>query len=215
MISQNNWGNIKTVTKNKWLGKVPHLPGDNKRFERFSEAKYGVRAISILIQKHFDSRGADTVEKIIAIYAPRGAENPHHDEYVHYVAAAVGVRPGEEIDVHRWEVMAPMVKAIAEFESDKGKLPRGYDRVIEAGVAISGILPPAKGLAQSRTMLGNAVGAVGGLGAPAAMAAQAMGVLTADTPWWIVAGAVTMVLVGTATVIWAYLDDRSRLRRAP
>jgi hypothetical protein len=213
-IRQNNWPNIKVSARNRWVGKMPLERGDDRRFERFEKPEHGVRACAMLLQRYFDTRGADTIEKVLAIYAPKGAENPSHDDYVAHVAQAVGVRPGEELDLHQWAVMAPMVRAIVEFEQGRANLPAGYQRVVEAGVAMSGILPPAKGLLQSRTMAGNAVAAVGGLGAPAAMAAQAMGVMTIDAPWWVVGGAVLMVLVGAATVLWAYLDDRARLRRS-
>jgi hypothetical protein len=214
-IRQNNWPNIKAVAKNKWVGKERHQKGDDRRFERFASAEHGVRAAAMLVQTYVDRREADTVAKILAIWAPSGAENPNHTAYVDYVADALGVDQDETIDVYQWEVMRPLLVAICEFEQGRKNLPAGYERTVEAGIVMAGILPPTKPITQSRTVAGVAGLATGGIGGGAGLVATALGTISGDAPWFVVAGVVVLTLAGAALVLFAYLDDRARLRRSP
>lgn len=212
-VRQNNWGNIKIAAKNKWVGKAPLERGDDRRFERFMTPQHGVRAIAMLLQKYQDDRGADTVAKLLAIWAPAGAENPAHEEYVEYVSDALGLDSEEQIDVHSWEIMRPLVQAICEFEQGRAALPDGYEAVIDAGIVMAGILAPAKPISKSRTMAGLAGLTTGSVGGGAGLVATALGVISGDAPWFVVAAVVLLTLAGAALVLFAYMDDRARLRR--
>lgn len=212
-VRQHNWGNIKVAAKNKWVGKAPLERGDDRRFERFEKPEHGVRAIAMLLQKYQDERGADTVAKLLAIWAPAGAENPAHAQYVDYVADALGIDPDEPIDVHAWDVMRPLVQAICEFEQGRAALPAGYEATIDAGVVMAGILSPAKPLQRSRTLGGLGIAATGSLSGGAGLVASALGMLSGDLPWYVVTAVVVLTLAGVGIVVGAYLDDRARMRR--
>jgi hypothetical protein len=153
-IRNNNPGNIEYNEKQKWQG----LAGTDGRFAKFTESKWGIRAMAKLIGNYQKLHGLDTIEKIIHRWAP-----PHENKtgiYADVVATAVGVDVNEAIDVHSEAVMLPLIKAMITMEN--GQQPYSDDQ-IKQGMTLAGIecLKTTKPLIKSRTMQGAAVAGVG------------------------------------------------------
>ncbi|MFU3805840.1 hypothetical protein ACM7G9_08965 [Pseudomonas aeruginosa] len=149
-VRNNNPGNIEHNPANKWVGILsPEKRNADQlaepRFEVFESPVYGFRALAVLMQNYQDRYGLNTVRKIINRWAPP-TENAT-GAYVSAVAAALGVRGDDVIDVHQYDYMRPLVQAIAEHETGKdprtGKLYRWDPAMIDEGLRRAGISRPA------------------------------------------------------------------------
>lgn len=110
----NNPGNIEK-SSTKWQGEVQ---GDDSRFVKFATYEDGVRAMQQNLLAYQDKRGINTVEGIIGRWAP-AKENGEAatTNYVKKVASALGVKPGDKIDLHDPETMQTVVKAMTAYEA--------------------------------------------------------------------------------------------------
>lgn len=162
----NNPGNIDHNPRNKWVGIMPlaqRSPAQLKepRFEIFESPVYGFRAIAVLLQTYQDKYGCNTVRKIIGRWAPTVENNT--DAYVAEVAKAVKVRADDEIDVHQYSYMRPLVEAIAIHETGKGY--KWDPKQIDEGIRRAGITKPAETVAKvpvtKETMGATATGGLG------------------------------------------------------
>lgn len=137
----NNPGNIDRNPKNKWLGTAPDQSSD-PRFVVFTDAKYGIRAIAKLMMSYQHDDNLHTVRGLILRWAPP-SENKSL-AYVNDVAADIGVKPTDIIDVDSMDVMLPLVKAIITHENGENPYPDSL--VIEAlhlaGIADAPAPPP-------------------------------------------------------------------------
>ena len=199
-IRNNNPGNIEFNPKNQWQG----LTGTDGRFARFSDAKWGIRAMAKVLTNYQKVHGLDTVGKIINRWAP-----PHENKtgtYADVVASACNVEVDEAVEVASEAVMLPMLRAMILMEN--GQCPYTDDQLKE-GMTLAGIecIHTAKPLIKSRTMQGAAVAGVG----VAAMSLEHQDTLMALagllSPDFAASIPEILALIGLVRVIYARWDD--------
>lgn len=173
-IRTGNPFNIRINAKNKWQGKDAE-PRDDE-FETFSDPIMGMRAGFVLLVAHQDRRGADTIEKMITIWAPskgkgpKGAYRQNTQGYIDAVERDSGISSDVPIDLHTYVDARAIGVAMMMHETGLRKLPY-TDAQIDAALRLAGIKPPEKGLRQSRIGRGAAVAV--GTGATTAISAAA------------------------------------------
>ena len=155
-LRNHNPGNIDR-DGTPWQGMAEDQSSD-PRFIVFKSAPFGIRAIARVLITYQDKHGLGTVRKIINRWAPP-VENDT-GAYVQAVAAALGVEANDIIDVHDFEVMRPLVKAIIKHEN--GVQPYA-DSVINYGLSLAGITPQVqpKPLVKSKTVIGSTLATAG------------------------------------------------------
>lgn len=111
-----NPGNIRKTWRDAWQGMAPAAEQNDPEFLVFSEHKYGVRAISVLIRNYQTIYGLKSIREIINRYAPP-AEN-FTSAYVLHVSALMGVSPNDPVDVvNNHKERADLVSAIIAHEN--------------------------------------------------------------------------------------------------
>jgi hypothetical protein len=163
-VRLNNPGNIRH-SKDKWQGKAAEQVDTD--FVTFESPVWGIRALARLLIRYYDHYELDTVAKIIGRWAPTNENDT--DAYVAAVCRKIGVEADESIDVQRYAVMAPLVRAIIDHECGA---PKRFGRkewyppeIIDEGLRRAGVVPSGKARAKADaegTALG--VGGVGGVG---------------------------------------------------
>ncbi|MBV2180963.1 MAG: hypothetical protein KUL86_06970 [Castellaniella sp.] len=103
--------------------------GADPRFESYATPEHGIRAMGKLLLKYQDGHGLDTVEGIISRWAPANENNTA--SYISTVSKALGVKPGDAVDMHDSSTMGKMVRAMIKVEN--GKQPY-TDAQIDAGL---------------------------------------------------------------------------------
>lgn len=128
-----NPGNIDR-NATRWQGMADDQSSD-PRFIVFKAPEWGIRAMARTLMTYQDRHACNTVRKIIDRWAPPVENNT--EAYIKAVAKAVGVKPGEPIDVDRIDVMLPLVKAIIAHENAGYSYPESVvlDGLHKAGVA--------------------------------------------------------------------------------
>lgn len=157
-VRNHNPGNIER-SADPWQG-LAEAQGD-QRFFTFQEARWGIRAIARILISYRDRHGLSTVAGIIGRWAP-----PHENNtraYVAAVAKRLGVDPDAQIDVTDYATAKALVEAIIAHENAGYRYPEG---VVEAGLRLAGIEPPAPRVADTGTARAAAGVAVAGAGAP-------------------------------------------------
>lgn len=217
-IRNANPGNIRKG--DRWQGL--DVPPDDGEFCRFTDSAYGIRALARVLITYQDKRLAkdgtaiDTVRDIIERWAPPKENDT--ESYIRSVRQATGFRAGEELDLHDFDTMDRLVRAIIRHEC--GQQPYS-DSEIRHGLRLAGIEgyeEPPKPLAKSRTV--KAASAIGGasiLGAVAEHADEASTIAQSplvtkliDYAPYILA---SIAIVAVAWIIWARIDDRSKAVR--
>lgn len=94
-LRNNNPGNIRK-SGDAWQGLA--AVQDDPAFFKFTDARYGVRALGKILQTHRNKYGLQTVRDIIARWAPSIENNT--TSYVSSVARALNVKPDDVIDVY-------------------------------------------------------------------------------------------------------------------
>ena len=158
-----NPGNIERVSGTRWQGELPVQQQVlyDPRFVVFSGPEWGIRAIARTLITYQDKRRAkdgsriDTIKEIIDRWAPP-IENDT-STYANNVAKLTGVGVDESIDVYRWEIMKPLVKAIIHYECAGYEYP---DDIIDNGLIKAGLAPPATVVATGTTNTASTVGSV-------------------------------------------------------
>lgn len=135
----NNPGNIVKSGIN-WDGKVH---GNDERFESFSSPEAGIRALAKNLLAYSNLHGINTVEGIVARWAP--ATDPRNDvrSYTAFVSKALGVAPDAKIDIHNPATLTALTKAIIEKENGRNIYS---DKQISLGLSAAlgnGALPAA------------------------------------------------------------------------
>jgi hypothetical protein len=204
-IRNHNPGNLRR-SADPWQGLA--ATQTDAEFFQFASAKWGIRALARTLIAYQDKIGLRNIKQMIGRWAPP-VENDT-GAYVRVVAAAVGVGPEEQIDVHDYAVLRPLVLAIIKHEN--GQQPY-TDAEIDAGLVLAGVEPPQRPLNKTRTVQGGQVAAsatVLGLTAEAVRqvepAIPLLQSLLQVAPWVVGAAA----LAGIAYMIWARIDDRRR-----
>lgn len=108
----NNPGNIKYSYKNDWLGKVPYIYNTDKEFEQFSELRYGVRAMIILIKKKIASKG--NLSAVINDYAREPQDKV--SKYIDFVTKQTGWEANKLLTTDR-KTLFLLVSAMIGFEN--------------------------------------------------------------------------------------------------
>ena len=140
-IRNNNPGNIEKNKANDWLGKVPPEKNTDSRFEQFTEYKYGVRALIILLYNYIKGT-RNTLTKIFAAYAPPAENNTK--SYIDFVARRLGIGADDIISPTK-QVIKELAQAIGRMENGQeavtdAQFEEGYKEVPEA---IRQVLEPA------------------------------------------------------------------------
>ena len=121
-LRNNNPGNIRYSSANDWRGKVPYSQNsdynctsgkEEKAFEQFSEYKYGVRAMVVLI-KNYIIRGNDSIRSLVSKYAP-STENDTLG-YIDFVSEKTGIGVDEKLSTTK-RTIKKIVLAMAQKES--------------------------------------------------------------------------------------------------
>lgn len=120
-IRTNNPGNLIKTTIT-WKGEVPC----ESRFECFSDAKWGIRAMALNLIGYQDRYGLYTIDDIIRRWSPP-TEN-RTGLLIRAVSDRMGISYTEEIDLSNQKILVALIKAIIVQEN-------GYnpydDRIIE------------------------------------------------------------------------------------
>lgn len=129
-IRNNNPGNIEHG--DDWDGM--HSEQNDNRFIRFESPAMGIRAMSKIMQTYKNKHGIDTVQGVINRWAP-----PHENEtnnYASFVAARMGVKPEDKIDLSDPTVLKPLMMAMTFMEN--GENPYD-DNVFNQGMELAGL----------------------------------------------------------------------------
>ena len=145
-IRNNNPGNIRKG-KDKWQGlAVDQADAD---FATFIDPTWGIRALASTLVTYQDRHKLRTIRGIINRWAPP-VENDT-GAYINAVAANCDVSADAIIDLHKYEVMCPLVESIIRHENGRGPkttLNTWYDRAtVDAGLQKAGIVKPASAVA--------------------------------------------------------------------
>ena len=140
-VRNNNPGNIEHSPNNKWVGILPmdrrnDMQLKETRFEVFESPVYGFRALALLMQAYQDRYNCLSVRDIINRWAPP-VENDT-GAYVNAVAAFIGVRADDPIDVAQYDYMRPLVQAIACHETGAGY--KWSAKYIDEGLRRAGVI---------------------------------------------------------------------------
>lgn len=128
-----NPGNIEFNPQNKWQGQLPHDPSVEGRFARFATPEAGARALAKLLS-NYGARGDDTIEEIIAKFAP--ASENDSAAYMAALAKDLGVSPSQELNMNDPATVAALVKGISKHEAGRNWLT---EEQIMTGVQMAGI----------------------------------------------------------------------------
>lgn len=212
-LKNNNPGNIKHSSRNKWQG-LDKPPSDDKGFCRFSTMPYGVRAIAVLLTAYQDRFHCDNVSDLISRWAPSGADANPTDRYIQFVAGKLGVSAHDEIDTHDHLTMRTLVEAIIRFENGSQPLTESQ---INAGLALAGLKPPEKPLQQTRTVKGAQIATVGTTGAAGigVLVDQVKDATDQISPIvhyskYLMLAFAGLTLLGIGLTVWARYDDRRK-----
>ena len=113
-IRNNNPGNI-VISNNDWVGKVAKDKNTDKKFEQFTEYKYGVRALIMLLRTYIRTR-RDTITKIFSEYAPPNENNTQ--SYIKFVGGRLGVGADDTLTATK-NTLKELCQAIAKMENGK------------------------------------------------------------------------------------------------
>jgi hypothetical protein len=202
-----NPGNIDYNERNKWQGQIGIEPAPSAtsraRFAVFESHEYGIRALAMLLITYQDRHGLNTVRKIINRWAPSNENNT--SAYVSGVAGAMNVGPDEAIDLHKYEVLKPLTKAIITHEL--GGQPY-TEMQIDEGLRRAGVPRPVRTITDAVTTQTGA-GAITVAGAASAAAAAAPAVeAVGGLPVWVGVALVLAVAAIAAIVILSKRRDR-------
>lgn len=134
-IRNNNPGNIQ-----KGVGFDGEVDGNDQRFATFRTPEDGIRGLAVNLLTYQRQHGLDTVQGIINRWAPPSENDT--GAYVRDVARAVGVEPGQRLDLGDRDTLQRLTSAIIQHEN--GMQPYTAAQLGEGvGAALSGA--PARG----------------------------------------------------------------------
>jgi hypothetical protein len=198
-----NPGNIDWNAANKWQGQEGiEATGNPPRFAVFQSHEYGIRALACLLTTYQDRHKLRTARKIINRWAP-GHEN-NTTAYVMAVARVIKRGPDEELDLHTYADLRPLVQAIITHELGGNPYPAS---VIDEGLRLAGVPKPITSAREAAsTQTGKGAITVAAAASAAATAAPAMHSLGA-LPQWV---GVALVVAVAAVAVAYVLTQRSR-----
>ena len=199
-----NPGNIDFNERNKWQGQVgiePPPVGGRARFAVFQSHEYGIRALATLLITYQDRHNLRTVWGIISRWAPGGENNT--TAYVTAVARKMNVSPDQELDLHSYAHLRPMVEAIITHELGGQPYPPS---VLDDGLRMAGVPRPVTTVVQAvSTQTGAGAVTVAGAAAAATAAAPAIQALGGLSPW---VGGLIVILAAVGAAIWVLRGRR-------
>lgn len=219
-IRNNNPGNLEMGSPWQGLTKTPQ----DSRFCSFITPAYGIRALAVTLITYHDKRKAkngtriDTVREVIERWAP-AVEN-HTEAYIAFVCKVVGVKPDQNINLHDYEIIRPMVEAIICQENGQGTLKKSintwYSReVIDEGLRLAGVVQPRKTVAQvpvTKETVSATVTASLGVGQIAEVMPQVSDALVKSESH-LSSGSVVRIIFGVATIAVACVIAYSQIKR--
>lgn len=131
-IANNNPGNIR-ISSTKWSGKVPIAQNTDKSFEQFTSMKYGVRALMLNLINYMNSKGLNTVTKIIKTYAP-SSENDT-GSYIKTLSKSSGFAPNAVLKPDK-DTLIKLARGISAVENGPAYALKTAD--LEAGYGLIG-----------------------------------------------------------------------------
>ena len=216
-IRLNNPGNIRR-NDTPWQGLAPEQP--DPEFFRFRAPEWGIRAMARILITYRDKYRIKRVNTIINRWAPPQGERQDGERYtqntqayIDHVAALTGFEPDQNLDLHSYAHVRPLIEAMIRHEN--GLQP--YSRAeIDHGLELAGIerdtprkLPTPE--AQASAVAAGGAAAAGGasLISEAAPAMPLLTTLAQHLPL-LIAG---LVIAGCGWVAWTHWR-RSRRSRA-
>lgn len=210
----NNPGCVRR-SKDKWQGLAPAAMQTDPDFPSFLTMVFGLRTVARILIRYQDHYELRTVRRLITRYAPPKDKN-NTKAYIAFVAKRMGVDPDETLDMQSYPHLRAIVEAIVVKESghEHGITAAEFDQAL----ALAGVLPPPKPIAQTSVGRGAQVGGLGTAGVAVAIeyADKARELGDAVAPWidkvqqygpWLVAA---VALIGVGIVVWGKLDERRR-----
>jgi hypothetical protein len=212
-----NPGNIdRTTPRTPWQGRVPDDALTDPRFEQFTAAEWGIRALARTLITYQDKHGFRTIAGIISRWAPPNGRDPATGlaytqntlAYIEAVSRAVGVDSNHRINVHDYATARPLVESIIKHEL--GYQPYSGE-LIDHGLLLAGIQPPARPLLGTKTGAGAAATTAGvALEAAAPLLTDAGSQLHSTGLPWLQIAATVLTVAGIALVLWGRLSVRER-----
>lgn len=125
-IRNNNPGNVMKGS-DTWQGEVQ---GNDPRYSTFASPEAGIRAMGKTLLAYQDKHGLNSVEAVIARWAPATENNTV--AYVATVAKEMGVKANAPLDLHDGDTLAKLTRAMIRVEN--GTQPY-TDQQIATGLA--------------------------------------------------------------------------------
>ena len=222
-IRNNNPLNIKATKRSVWLGE--DVPPKHKTFETFSDPIMGMRAAAVLILNHFVKKKANTIRKLIKIWAPPGVDKNPDKAYINKVAKDAGVSPDEVVDFSKYSYIFPVFVAMIAFENGAPASTWYSTAQINKALSLAGVGVPTKPLSKSRTIKGSQAVAVGGAVAVVAETVDTNPIIEAVSAYpWLVDAAINLFtyapwvalglgVAGLGYIVWARIDDHNKGER--
>jgi hypothetical protein len=208
-IRNHNPGNIRR-SSDPWQG-LAERQGDVEFFT-FKSPIYGIRALARTLITYQDKHGLRTIRQIIGRWAPPVENNTN--AYVRAVAEATDLDADQMLDLHNFDYMFPLTKAIIKHEN--GQQPY-TDAQITKALVLAGVEPEAPSLQKTRTVKGGqaATAATAGVGVieavqqtldPARDALMGLAPYLEIAKWLLLA----VTLIGIGVMLWARIDDHRK-----
>jgi hypothetical protein len=208
-IRNHNPGNIRR-SSDPWQG-LAERQGDVEFFT-FKSPVYGIRALARTLITYQDKHGLRTIRQIIGRWAPPVENNTN--AYVRAVADATDLDADQMLDLHDFDYLFPLTKAIIKHEN--GQQPY-TDAQITKALVLAGVEPEAPSLQKTRTVKGGqaATAATAGLGVieavqqtldPARDALIGIAPYLETAKWLLLA----VTLIGIGIMLWARIDDHRK-----
>lgn len=179
------------------------------RFCVFKSPAWGFRAAARTLITYYDKHKRDTVGKVVSRWAPE-EDNNDTKAYIATVCLKTGFTRGQELDLHSYDHLFPLIKAMAFVEGGGWHFT---DKDLNEGLMLAGVQVPPKSLAKSRTVQGTiAAGTVATVTEAVEQLEPALGIwstIASITPW--VGSALLIGLLGY--ILYARIDDRRRAVR--
>lgn len=133
-IRNNNPGNIRW-SRDNWLGLVLKKDRTDKDFCQFTDPKWGIRALGIVLLNYSKKKGMvgvgnpgiDTVKEIISRWAPPNENNTQ--AYINGVCRICNVKESESIDMWNKPLLANLIVAIITHEN--GSQPYAMSLILQ------------------------------------------------------------------------------------
>ncbi|MDE9454579.1 hypothetical protein [Xenorhabdus bovienii] len=218
-IRNNNPGNLEMGSPWQGLTKRPQ----DARFCSFVDATFGIRALAVTLITYHDKRKAangsriDTAREVIERWAP-AIEN-HTEAYIQFVSRSIGVNPDQNINLHDYDIIRPMVEAIIRQENGQGKfktLNSWYSReMIDEGLRRAGVVQRTKTVAKvpvTKETASATVAASLGVGQLAEVMPQVSDALVKSESH-LSSGSIVRIVFGIATIVVACVIAYSQIKR--